>query len=240
MLVDIYCDESRQDLLVNKIHIKENDRYVCIGGIWVPNEKRSIIKQQINDIKSKYSISGEFKWGNVSSNKLSFYRELVDMFFSKCNNDIFFRCVVIDALEVDNELFNDSDQELGYYKFYYQLLHNWLTPINDYYVFTDYKTNKDRNRLKELRRITNLGLHGDNIKLIQAIDSSESVILQWQNILMGTVAYKFNWKDNGQSDAKKILVANVEKYLNHEIASTKRGQCDKFDIFKMSLKGGIK
>ena len=60
MLVDVYCDESRQDLLANKIHIKENDRYVCIGGIWVPNEKRSIIKQQINDIKSKYRISGEF------------------------------------------------------------------------------------------------------------------------------------------------------------------------------------
>ena len=34
MLIDVYCDESRQDLLVNKSQINEFNRYVCIGKIW--------------------------------------------------------------------------------------------------------------------------------------------------------------------------------------------------------------
>ncbi|MBD5521964.1 MAG: DUF3800 domain-containing protein [Lachnospiraceae bacterium] len=238
MLIDIYCDESRQDLLVNRANVNTNNRYVCFGGIWVPNEKRALIKQQINEIRQKHGIHGEFKWGNVSNSKRAFYRELIDLFFRSENDDIYFRCVVIDALEVDNEQFNDSDQELGYYKFYYQLLHNWLTESNDYYIFTDFKTNKDRCRLNELRRITNLGMHGDRIKLIQAIDSKESVILQLQNILMGTVAYKFNFGSDGQSETKKELVSLVEKYLEQEIALMYKNEQKRFNIFKISLRGG--
>lgn len=238
MLIDIYCDESRQDLLVNKANIKTNDRYACFGGIWVPNEKRSKLKQQINNIKQEYGIHGEFKWGNVSNNKLDFYHELVDLFFLPENVDLHFRCVVIDALEVDNAQFNDSDQELGYYKFYYQLLHNWLTASYDYYIFTDFKTNKDRSRLNELKRIVNLGMGGDRIKIIQAIDSSESVILQLQNILMGTVAYKFNFGYNGQSDAKKELVALVETHLGQAIAPMQKNEQKQFNIFKIALRGG--
>ena len=240
MLIDIYCDESRQDLLVNKANVKKNDRYVCFGGIWIPNKKRTVIKRQINEIKHKHGIHNEFKWGNVSNSKLAFYQELVELFFRSENDDIHFRCVVIDALEVDNEQFNDSDQELGYYKFYYQLLHNWLTASNDYYIFTDFKTNKDRSRLNELRRITNLGMYGDRIKLIQAIDSSESVILQLQNILMGTVAYKFNFGNNGQSEAKKELVSLVEKHLGQKIAPMQKNEQKRFNIFKMSLRGGCR
>lgn len=240
MLIDIYCDESRQDLLVNKANVKMNDRYVCFGGIWIPNEKRAIIKRQINEIKHKHGIHNEFKWGNVSNSKLAFYQELVNLFFRPENDDIYFRCVVIDALEVDNKQFNDSDQELGYYKFYYQLLHNWLKASNDYYIFTDFKTNKDRSRLNELRRITNLGMYGERIKLIQAIDSSESVILQLQNILMGTVAYKFNFGDDGQSEAKKELVLLVEKYLGQKIAPMQKNEQKKFNIFKISLRGGCR
>ena len=240
MLVDIYCDESRQDLLVNKANAKKNDRYTCFGGIWVPNEKRAVIKQQIYEIRQKHGIHGEFKWGNVSNSKLSFYRELVDIFFLPENDDIYFRCVVIDALEVDNEQFNDSDQELGYYKFYYQLLHNWLIASNEYYIFTDFKTNKDRCRLNELKRITNLGMYEDRIKLIQAIDSRESVILQLQNILMGTVAYKFNFGSNGQSEAKKELVSLVESHLGQEIAPMQKNGQKRFNIFRISLRGGCR
>lgn len=238
MLIDVYCDESRQDLLVNKLNVKENDRYACIGGIWVPNEKRNELKRQINTLKRKYGIYGEFKWGNVSNNKLMFYTELVNLFFMPENRDIYFRCVVIDALEVNNEQYNDSDQELGYYKFYYQLLHNWLSCENEYYIFTDFKTNKDRNRLHELKRITNRGMNGEKIKIIQAIDSKESVILQLQNILMGTVAYKFNFRNDGQSAAKNELVSLVENHLGQAIVPMQKNEQKRFNIFKISLRGG--
>ena len=59
MLIDVYCDESRQDLLVNKSQINEFNRYVCIGGILVPYEKRAYLKKEINYLKG---IKNEFKW----------------------------------------------------------------------------------------------------------------------------------------------------------------------------------
>lgn len=236
MLVDIYCDESRQDLLVKQDSLSQFNRYACIGGVWVPTGKREELKSDIKNLKNEYGIRGEFKWGNVSNNKIDFYKALISLFFA--HNDVMFRCVVIDASEVDNKKYNESDQELGYYKFYYQLLHNWLDSKNDYYVFTDFKTNKERDRLHELQRITNLGLYGGRIKILQAIDSKESLILQMQNILMGTVAYKFNYRDMGQSIAKNELVNEVESYIGRPIEPVYRNEQKKFDIFKISLRGG--
>lgn len=204
-MIDIYCDESRQDLLVKKEFINCNNHYVCIGGIMVKYELREIIKKEIKNLKKKHDVYGELKWGNVSENKLDFYLELVDLFF-KYDKEIEFRVVVIDALEVDNETFNDSDHELGYYKFYYQLIYHWINSSEDYYIFTDYKTNKDKFRLKALKNILNKVCHSECVKVIQAINSKESLLLQLQNVLMGAVGYKFNYNKDGQSLAKKEVI----------------------------------
>lgn len=235
--IDLYCDESRQDLLVNKAAITPNNRYVSIGGLLVPRVKRTLLKERINDLKQQHGIVKEFKWGNVSGNKIDFYKALVDLFFEKEFKDVCFRCVIIDALEIDNEKYNDDDHELGYYKFYYQLIHNWVNSRDTYYVFTDYKTNKEKDRLQELRRILNRQYIKDNIEIIQAINSAESVILQFQNILMGTVSYKYNYGDNGASIAKSELVAYVEKKLGRKIGATYLSEY-KFNIFKINLGGG--
>ena len=77
----------------------------------------------------------------------------------------------------------------------------------------------------------------DNIEIIQAIDSAESVILQLQNILMGTVSYKYNYGDNGSSTAKSELVAYVEQKLGRKIGATYSSE-HKFNIFKINLGGG--
>jgi len=81
MLFDIYCDESRQDLLVEKSSISTHNRFVCIGGIILPTEKREELKNAIKELKEKHSLYGELKWGNVSPNKIDFYLELVELFF---------------------------------------------------------------------------------------------------------------------------------------------------------------
>lgn len=237
MQIDLYCDESRQDLLVNKEAITSNNRYVSIGGLLVPREKRALLKQRINELKKEYRIVKEFKWGNVSDNKIEFYKALVDLFFDSDFRDICFRCVVIDALEIDNEKYNDDDQELGYYKFYYQLIHNWVNSRDTYYVFTDYKTNKEKDRLQELRRILNRQYFQDNIEIIQAINSAESVILQFQNILMGTVSHRYNYGDSGTSVAKSQLVSYVEEKLGRKIGATYPSEY-KFNIFRINLSGG--
>jgi hypothetical protein len=234
---DLYCDESRQDLLVNKDAITDNNRYVCIGGMSVPREKRNILKNRINLLKKQYGIINEFKWGNVSNNKIEFYKALIDLFFESEFSDVYFRCVVIDAKEVNNEKYNGDDQELGYYKFYYQLIHNWISKDSSYYVFTDFKTNKETDRLHELRRILNCSLLHNNVEIIQAINSAESVILQVQNILMGTVSYKYNFGKDGSSIAKMELVRYVEEKLGRRISATYQSE-QKFNIFEIQLSGG--
>lgn len=234
--IDLYCDESRQDLLVNKTAITPSNRYVTIGGILVPREKRALLKERINGLKQQYDIVKEFKWGNVSENKIVFYKALVDLFFEKEFKDVRFRCIVIDAMEIDNKKYNNDDQELGYYKFYYQLIHNWVNSRHTYYVFTDYKTNKNKERLRELCRFLNQWYIENNIKFVQAIDSAESVILQFQNILMGTVSYKYNYSYNGASSAKSGLVIHIEEKLGREIGATRLSE-SKFNIFKINLGG---
>jgi hypothetical protein len=82
MLFDIYCDESRQDLIVEKSSVNDYNRFVCIGGIMMPTEKREVLKNAIKDLKEKHNLYGELKWGNVSPNKINFYLELVDLFYA--------------------------------------------------------------------------------------------------------------------------------------------------------------
>ncbi|WP_099467429.1 DUF3800 domain-containing protein [Konateibacter massiliensis] len=235
MLFDIYCDESRQDLLVNKNSIKENNKYCCIGGLMAPNKDRATIKQRITNLCHKHQVYGELKWGSVSNNKLLFYVELIELFFEL--EELNFRTIVIDAEEVNNTLFNNSDQELGYYKFYYQLLNHWLESNDKYRIYTDFKTNKERTRLEDLKMYLNKSSPIERVELIQAINSKESVLLQMQNVIMGAVCYYFNYGKKGDSVAKNVIINTIEENLGHSIKPTNRN-LKKFNVFKIDLQKG--
>lgn len=235
-IYDLFCDESRQDLLASAGSITDTNRYCCIGGIMIPADAREEVKAEIKKIQEKYNVFGELKWGTVSPSKISFYLDLIDYFFSE--QKITFRTVVIDSTKINNELYNSADQELGYYKFYYQLLYHWLDTQYCYRIYTDQKTNGDRMRLRELRSILNNSYSSSSpIESIQAINSRESIILQLENILMGAVGYKYNYGTNGKSKAKEQVVERIEKHLNREIRSTTRGET-KFNVFEIILRGG--
>ena len=44
--------------------------------------------------------------------------------------DLTFRCIVVDKRKVNDEVFNDGDKELGFYKFYYHLILNMFAKDN--------------------------------------------------------------------------------------------------------------
>lgn len=58
-----------------------------------------------------------------------------------------------------------------------------------------------------------------------------------QNILMGTVSYKYNFGKDGSSIAKMELVSYVENKLGRKIGATYPSE-KKFNIFKIILSGG--
>lgn len=232
----IFCDESRQDLLASKKSITETNEYICIGGIMIPAHKLDQVKADILELRKKYNVYGELKWGTVTRGKLDFYLDIIKYFFN--DDDMDFRTIVIDAAKINNDKFNNSDQELGYYKFYYELLNHWIKRDTFYRIYTDQKTNCDASRLRELRRIVNISCHRtEPVLSIQAINSKESVILQIENILMGAVGYKYNWGLSGISEPKNRVVQEIEKELGHKIASTGKN-VRKFNVFEIALQEG--
>jgi len=163
-----------------------------------------------------------------------FYKNLIDFFFQ--TDYVRFRIILLEANKVDNYKFHRGDNELGFYKFYYQLLHHWIFDFNTYDIFLDFKINRSKSRLKELNRVLNYSNLTSNIKQVQGLPSEENLGIQLADLLTGMVAAKFNKEIT--SSAKTSLITHVEeKYLNREIRKTGRGE-DKFNIFLIDLKGG--
>ncbi|QPA31639.1 DUF3800 domain-containing protein [Thermaerobacillus caldiproteolyticus] len=225
-MIEVYCDESRPEALYG---MKKIDNYMVIGGIWIPKVERDEIKQKIRYLKQKHQLFGEIKWKNVAPSKLEFFLELVDLFFE--SQSLRFRCIVVDGNKVDINQYHNSDNELGFYKFYYQLLVHWLEPMNHYRIFLDFKKNKQSDRLHTLEKVLN-NASFSFIEDVQAIESKHSLLIQLTDVLIGAVGYKYH--NYQTSDAKLKLVETIEKRLGHPIQSTFKS-AKKFNVFEIDL-----
>lgn len=231
MKFEVYCDESCPEALFNK---NAHD-FSAIGGIWIPAEKRSDLKHLLKMLKLKYNVSGELKWQKVSPAFLELYKELIDLFFQ--TDFIRFRVVIIETALVDHIKFNNKDNELGFYKFYYQLLHHWIFDFNDYEIFVDLKVNREMSRLKTLRKVLNFSNLTSNINQVQGLPSDEVLGIQLADVLTGLVTAKFNNKTT--SKAKLDLISHVENtYLKGRPIIPSPKWEEKLNVFKINLKGG--
>ena len=231
-MLELYCDESRQDLFYNKDAISDTNKYIFIGGIVIDRKNRVEIKNKINELKGKYDINTktELKWNRVTKNYLDLYKEMIDIYI---DYDISFRAICIDSSKINLKYHNDN-AELGFYKLYYQLLNNWLSPKLKYTIYTDIKTYSDPNVLNDLKRCLNNKEHPNSVERIYAIDSHESVFLQLEDILMGATSYKMNFGNNGNSEIKLELISYLESKLGHELKPTDKN-ATKFNLFKIRL-----
>lgn len=229
MKYEAYCDESCLEAIFDKAAHK----FAAIGSIWLPADMRDEIKMSIKAIKQKYNVMGELKWNKVTPKYLDMYKEMIDLFFNTYK--IRFRAIVIESEVIDNERYNQSNGELGFYKFYYQLLNKWLYPGNEYSLFLDYKVNGYRQRLQELHRILNNAVMA-KVTNVQALPSNESVLIQMADILTGVVSAKFNREVT--SEAKLALITYVESYLEQEIKESRSPKENKMNIFNINLRRG--
>lgn len=227
---EIYADESGLEALTDKTAHK----FCGIGGIWIPAEHRVTLKQGISTIKAKHNIKGELKWQKISPAYFELYRDVIDFFF--ISGYIRFRVILIEACKVDHMKFNDEDAELGFYKFYYQLVHHWIFDFNTYNIFLDLKVNRNKGRLKELEKILRNANLTSNIKQVQGLPSEQSAGIQLADLLTGLVVAKFNGEITGK--AKSSIIQYVEeKYLGKPIAATPKWE-EKMNVFRINLKGG--
>lgn len=226
---EIYCDESGLEALSDK----EAHLFSGIGGIWFPAKYRPAFKQEMKRIKNKYGIKGELKWQKMSPAYYDLYKDVIDYFFS---SHIRFRAIVIETDKVNHIKFNNNDSELGFYKFYYQLLHHWILDFNQYDVFVDLKTNRIKGRLNELQKVLQNANLSSRINQVQGLPSQESLGIQLADFLTGLTLAKFN--SELTSKAKLSLIKYVEEtYIGNSIRPTPKWK-EKFNVFQIDLKGG--
>lgn len=135
-------------------------------------------------------------------------------------------------MKVDNKTYNNNSAELGFYKFYYQLIYHWLYSGNEYKVFLDYKINANRHRVSELGRILQSASPA-KVSFTQALPSEQSLAIQLADILTGAITAKFNGEIT--SKAKLDVISFIESYLGHEISQTQKDE-RKFNIFNINLR----
>jgi len=232
MKFEVYCDESHPDLFASQ---KPPVQFMVIGSLWLPTDSRSEIKTAIHALREKHKIGGEFKWQKVSQSREAFYRELVDFFLER-GESLRFRCIAVDHAKVNLVHYHNDDQELGFYKFYYQMLRKWLEDFNEYIIFCDCKRNRDPRRLEVLRRCLDASVLSSNVSRVQAVLSDESVLIQLADILTGIASARLN-QSLRPGSAKENLVRHFEERLGHPIRHTSKAE-QKYNVFVINLDGG--
>jgi hypothetical protein len=232
MRFDVYCDESGPDLLVSK---RPHGRYLVIGSLWLATEDRDRFKQEVHALRDRHRVGGEIKWQKVSPAKIAFYLDLVSWFLER-ENRLRFRCIAVDREKVSLLRYHDNDQELGFYKFYYQMVHHWILDFNDYSIFCDFKSNRLRNRLHTLQRCLACSNLSSQISTVQAVRSRESLLIQCADVLTGAAAARLN-NVLAPGSAKSRLVAALEEGLGRSIHHSPKGE-QKFNVFVIDLAGG--
>ena len=151
MKFEVYCDEANPDVLTSA---SPRARYLMIGSLWLPVELRDEIKSRVGALRQRHQAWGEIKWSKVSPNRRDFYVELIDLFVSYGDN-LRFRCIAVDRTQLNLAL-HDNDGELGFYKFYYQLLHHWILDFNEYRILEGYgkvkRTDADAKAIAEYEK----------------------------------------------------------------------------------------
>ncbi len=227
---EVFCDESRPELFSSK---NPQAIFLAIGSVWLPSDQKTYVKKDIKALINKHKLSGEIKWNKVGNKNLKLYKDIITYFFM--NKNLRFRVILIERQLVDLVRFHQNDAELGFFKFYYQLLHNWILDFNSYRIFLDEKTTRKSDRLITLKKVLSNSNISSVIDFIQALPSEEVLLIQLADLLTGLVNAKFN--NQTISPLKKQLITHTEDYLRKEISPTPKRE-EKFNIFKIHPGGG--
>jgi hypothetical protein len=233
-LCDIYIDESSQN----------GHRHLVLGGILVPTLEVTALVSEIMKARLPELPHGEMKWAKVSRTKLSAYKRVMDLFFSRDLADVaHFHSLVVDLTQQNNAAFNEGNREIGFNKEVFQLARKFgrLYP-GRFHVYVDER--KTDQRTEELRLMLNRHVHKTQpqrdwpYRRVQFRDSSATPILQVTDILTGAIAYKMNGHDKAEnaSPAKCELAEYVLSSAGIRDVSKGTAVGGKFTIWHRRLK----
>lgn len=220
--INIYCDESR--------HTSDPaDAYMVIGGVACPRDAKREIVHHIHMLKKKYNTQGEFGWKRLSPNRRDFYWAILDFFARE--SQLAFRCIVVNRNILDHEKYNQGDQELGFYKLYYQMLIHWLKPQHKYHIYLDWQQNRIQCRFSTLRDILRRKLVGRaGIACLEPVASKQIPMIEMTDLLIGAVGYE--WNGRSASSIKLNFCRELAACMKiNDLKASTFAIKDKFDIF---------
>lgn len=220
---NIYCDES--------CHLEQDkSTHMILGGILCPKEQTREISVALRELKKKHGLSTKFelKWTKVGRGALPYYRDVIDFFL---NNNLNFRAVVADKTHLRHDDFMQTHDE-WYYKMYYLLLRNMVTPIDKFKIYVDIKDTRGGEKVKKLKDVLNHSLYtfyDEAVIGVQQIRSEESEILQLADFLIGAIGYK-NRGLTG-SPSKLEICSYFEQRVDHSLVRTTTLSEHKCNVF---------
>ncbi|MDK9718465.1 MAG: DUF3800 domain-containing protein [Trichlorobacter sp.] len=219
---NVYCDESRHTS-------NPEDPFMVIGALACPRDKKDEITRRINAIRKQHDTWREFGWKTLSPNRRDFYWSLLNLFATE--SCLSFRCIVADRSALDHDQFNDGDNELGFYKLYYQMLVHWLKRDHAYHIFLDGQQNRTQRRFIDLRDILRRRLTGKaKVECLEPVSSHSIPLIQLVDLLIGAVGYA--WNERQGSEIKLSFCADVAKAAGlRTLKTTTTLSAEKFNIF---------
>jgi Protein of unknown function (DUF3800) len=222
---NIYCDES--------CHLEHDGSNVMVlGSVWCPRDKVREIAERIRELKrrNKESPDFELKWSRISPSREQLYCDVVDYFFD--DGDLHFRSIIVPKDRLVHRHFS-QDHDTFYYKMYFLLLRELLSPRSKYAIYLDIKDTRSSIKREKLREVLCNNMYDFDKKVIeriQTVRSHEVEQLQVADLLIGAVASAN--RDLTKSPAKLNLLSRVRKRSGYGLTRSTLLREEKFNVFR--------
>ncbi|MGH7563739.1 MAG: DUF3800 domain-containing protein [Gemmatimonadota bacterium] len=188
MRFNIYCDESG--------HLERSQSPVMVlGALLCPRETVRHVAERLRRVKDAHGIGHgnpqafEVKWSKVSSARVDFYRDYMDVLFEE---ELHFRALVVsDKSRLRHEDFDQTHDD-WYYKMYYQTLEPLLDPECSYAIYLDIKDTLSQGKVRVLGDVLRSRLRDYDqtiVTKIQHVRSDEVEQVQLVDLLIGATSY---------------------------------------------------
>lgn len=222
--INIYCDES--------CHLPNDGmKSMVLGALWCLSSSATDHNADIAAIKARHNLSQyfEIKWTKVSPNKLGFYLELLEYFFSI--KALGFRAWVVPDKSIlcHKEFIQTHDD--WYYKMYFYLIRNLISTRCRYYIYVDIKDTRSRDKLRKLDEVirnAHYDFSRDIIKRVQHVHSHDINLLQLADLLLGAISY--NSRQLHTSSAKQELIQYIRERTGFSLNESTLPSERKFNI----------
>lgn len=227
-------------------------RSLIVSGTMVEAGIAADLNARMDAWRARENMLAEMKWTKISAAKFEKYLAIVEAAFRRIAcAEIAFRSVVFQSKDIRYGEFHDGSQDLGLYRFMYQMILHCHVPRaapGDSLIVLPDKRNLKDHQLGDLQRALNHGIrkeHGfqrNTVVSIEPLDSKTSNLSQVNDILMGAVAFFNNDRDRyaGGNQAKRKIAARVAELAQADLRSNTPASMKHFGVWQFCFGAGRK